>query len=441
VGLWECHKLLAEYLADQVALTEGRREAVRERAVRRVVQHAYRRVPYYRRLFDSHGIDPASIRGPEDLARIPPTSKQDIMTLPPEELVAEGVDPGGLFRIRTSGSTGQPLTILRTWPEQRLTALRALYTCYREGLRLADRRVAFSVARRRRRERRPFLKGLLRRAAILRNYHIDCRLPREEMIQRLRRLRPDHIGGYAGAIADVAAAMTEADRAVVTPRTIAANSEVLTPGMRRAIRDAFGVEPFDRYGCHELGIIGWECREAHGMHLCRDAGVFEVVADGRPAVQGETGTLLGTSLYCFAMPFIRYDPGDAVTFGGTRCRCGARVSVLSQVDGRTIQSFTLPGGVSLHAYEIVRPLLEAAPWMMQYQVVQTGASEFRVRAVRRPRADTPDPGAVRAVLQSAIGGRATIEVVIVDRIERDPATGKFRVFVPFGAAPSTAQPA
>jgi phenylacetate-CoA ligase len=438
VSLWECHKLLADYLADHVALTEGRREAVRARAVRRVVEHAYRRVPYYRRLFDGHGIDPASIRTAEDLVRVPPTSKQDIMALPAEDLVAQGVDPRRLFRLRTSGSTGQPLTILRTWPEQRLTTLRALCTYYRQGLRLSDRRALFSVSRHAGGERRRTSRRLLRGVRVLRNYHVDCRMPREEMVERLRRLHPDHVGGYAGAIADVAAAMTAADRAVIAPRTVATNSEVLTPGMRRAIREAFGTDPFDRYGCHELGIIGWECREAHGMHLCRDALVCEVLADGRAAVQGETGRLFGTSLYSFAMPFIRYDPGDAVTFGGPCCACGARVPVLGRIDGRTIQSFVLPDGARLHTYEIVRPLLEAAPWAMQYQVEQTGPRDLMVRTVRRPGADAPDQINVRNILQTAVGGRAGVDVAVVDRIAPDPVTGKFPVFVPFANGPGTA---
>jgi phenylacetate-CoA ligase len=436
VSLRECHKLLALYLIECAAMTEQRREAVRSRALRRMVRHAYRRVPYYRRLFDEHGIDPRSIRGVADLACIPVTRKQDILTLPAENLVAEGVDPERLFQISTSGSTGQPLTIRRTWAEQKVTALRALYAHFREGLRPTDMRVAVSLSRRREGQRRSAPKRLLSPLGIGRGRHVDCALPREEIMRRLRRLRPDHLGGYAGVIADLAARSTPADREAIRPRMVAVNSELLTPGMRQTITDVFGVEPFDRYGCHELGLLAWECREAHGLHLGRFGTICEILSDGRPARAGETGRLIGTSLYCAAMPFIRYDTGDAVTFAGNRCRCGARVPALSHIDGRTIHFFPLPGGDRLHAYEIVKPLKASAPWMLQFQIVQEGPRAITVRLVPRPPGKGGDIESVRSDLQAAVGDRVLIQVCTVERIDPDPRTGKFPVFVPAAVPPT-----
>jgi phenylacetate-CoA ligase len=419
-----------------VFLTEERREAVRARAVRRLVLHASARVPYYRRLFRRHGIDPRSIRGPADLARVPVTSKEDLLAVPPTDLVAQGVDPDRLFTITTSGSTGQPLTIRRTWAEQKVTVLRAFGSLYREGVRPRDVRVTVSMARHRRGGTRSALRRLFTAMGLGRRLHIDCCLPREEIIHRLRTVVPDHITGYSGALSDIAVGMTGADRAALNPRTIAGGSEVLTPGMRQAIRTAFGTDPFDRYGCHELGLMAWECPAAREMHICRWGGIYEVLSDGRRAEAGETGRMIGTSLYSFAMPFLRYDVGDVVTAGGEACRCGARIPVLARVDGRTIHYFPLPDGDRVHAYEMVRVLLASAPWMLQYQIVQDGPRTLVIRLVPRPDAGKPDCASVQAALQRAVGSRAVVRACLADEIKPDPRTGKFPVFVPVGASPA-----
>ena len=51
---------------------------MQERKLQRVIQHAWNHVPYYRRLLDGAAIDPDGIRTPEDLARIPISTREDL---------------------------------------------------------------------------------------------------------------------------------------------------------------------------------------------------------------------------------------------------------------------------------------------------------------------------------------------------------------------------
>lgn len=85
-----------------------------------LVRHAYQNVPYYRKLFECHGLKPDDIRTVEDLSAIPITSKKDLQLLPAKEIVASGVDPNRLLGYSTSGCTGEPFTIRRTWIEDRI---------------------------------------------------------------------------------------------------------------------------------------------------------------------------------------------------------------------------------------------------------------------------------------------------------------------------------
>ena len=99
------------------------RELIRryqDRQVSRLVRHAWDRVPYYRRLLTGAGIGPDDIRSVDDLARIPVTKGLYLQGVAIEDRVARGTDPARCIPHATSGSTGEPLRLLRTRAEEYL---------------------------------------------------------------------------------------------------------------------------------------------------------------------------------------------------------------------------------------------------------------------------------------------------------------------------------
>ena len=73
--------------------------------------HAYRHVGHYRKLFDAAGVDPAAIRGVEDLPRVPITTKTALRASPLADVVADDRPADDRFTTITSGSTGCPFEI------------------------------------------------------------------------------------------------------------------------------------------------------------------------------------------------------------------------------------------------------------------------------------------------------------------------------------------
>jgi phenylacetate-CoA ligase len=110
------------------------------------VQHAYERVPYYRRRFQEIGLDPREIRGLSDLQRIPLTSRGDLQILQIEEAVAQGTSIPDLCVHRTSGSTGEPMWIRRTWTEEHVLRAFRLRVLRKLGMRLTDKRASVCSA-------------------------------------------------------------------------------------------------------------------------------------------------------------------------------------------------------------------------------------------------------------------------------------------------------
>jgi phenylacetate-CoA ligase len=93
------------------------------RRIRKLVDYAYRKVPYYRSLFNRNGITPAQIKGIEDLERIPISSREDYMREPFGRMISKDKKTDRLKKIKTSGSSGKPLTIAYSRMEGLLLSL------------------------------------------------------------------------------------------------------------------------------------------------------------------------------------------------------------------------------------------------------------------------------------------------------------------------------
>jgi phenylacetate-CoA ligase len=69
-------------------------------------------VPYYRELFAAAAFDPAGVRGPDDLVRLPVTTKAALRARPARDVVADDRPARRRFAVWTSGSTGFPFEII-----------------------------------------------------------------------------------------------------------------------------------------------------------------------------------------------------------------------------------------------------------------------------------------------------------------------------------------
>jgi len=407
------------------SLTPERIAALQCRALRRLVAHAYDRVPYYRRLFDRSGVDPRSIRAPADLRKIPVTSKDDLRDVPVEDTIARGVRLGRLVEARTSGSSGAPFIVRNTSLEQHVLTLSWTRALRHFGRTIRDRIAAIVFIQ----------PGLFFRGGVqqwLRNalgfyprLTVDMCLQPGQILEAIRRYRPDLVGGYPGVLCHVIELMTDRDRSELRPRVVWVGGEVLTEAVRRQISDCFGAPVYSCYASEEFKLIAWECRETGDMHVYADNVILEVLKDGRPAAPGERGEVVATNLYAYAMPFIRYRLGDIVTQGSERCACGRPFPTIRDIQGRTIDYFLLPDGRLIHPYDIARVTLEVTDWIRYHELIQERKDLITLRVV--PFGDPPPEAGseLEEAVAPILGPDVTFRVVRVAKIEPDSG-GKFR---------------
>jgi phenylacetate-CoA ligase len=341
----------------------------RER-LRDLLVHAYRQVPFYRRRIDVLGYAPEALAEPELFGQLPLLTKQDIIEHR-DEMVARDFPRSELRPNATGGSTGHMLSF---YNDRASLDFRSAITI--RGDRWAGLDIGTPHAR---------LWGapleiqaqeqLVNRWTnlALHRLWLDCfRLSDDllaEYVRKLQRFRPRVLVGYATALATMAQYVMVRDVKDIHLESVVSSAETLFEEQRRQIKDAFGCQVYDRYGCREAGPIAAECPEGR-MHVNADSIYVEILRGGQPAQPGELGEIVLTPLHGYGMPLIRYRVGDlGIAAPQVPCPCGRGLPVIERVIGRTSDMFVNARGDMFHG-EYFTHLFYNQPGIRQFQVVQ-----------------------------------------------------------------------
>jgi phenylacetate-CoA ligase len=409
--------------ASRSALTE-----FQNHRLRRIVEHAYNRVPYYRRLFDSVGVHPQHVKGVADLQRIPITTKADIKHLPLSDLLANGTDPAKLIEHSTGGSTGEPFTVRRSWLEERVLGELRRRTLRLYGASSGAIVVVATFHHRPHRNDNRFVELVLNAFGRYRVRSIFCLQSPESLLRQFKEMAPDVIGGYAGVLSRLAHVIAESGVKTHRPQFLLSGGEVLSDSAAKRISTAFGAPIHDTYSSHEFSRIAWQCPATGDYHRCDDGVITEVLRNDQPVDAGEEGEIVGTALHSYAMPFIRYRLGDVATQGRDSCLCGQPFSTLGKIQGRVVDYFTMPDGALLHPYQIAAGLKDQGlHWVAQYQLIQQSERQIVLKAVPRIPPAEDDIAEMKRSVESVIGNSVSFDIEIVDRLDLEDR-GKFRVY-------------
>jgi phenylacetate-CoA ligase len=221
----------------------------------------------------------------------------------------------------------------------------------------------------------------------------------------------------------MARAAIELNRSDIELKVVISNAEPLLAHQRETIARAFRCPVRETYGTSENVAAASEC-ESGRLHLWPDAGIAEVLRDGRIAGEGR-GELLATGLLNAEMPLIRYRIGDFVILGnGKRCACGRTLPILEAVEGRTDDLLVTADGRLVGRLD---PVFKRDMAIEEAQIIQEDMADLRVRYVPAPGFSGQTREAISREIQARMGPvRVSFEQV--DRIPRG-ANGKFRAVI------------
>ncbi|HEX5779744.1 MAG TPA: hypothetical protein VFY21_12965 [Xanthobacteraceae bacterium] len=245
----------------------------------------------------------------------------------------------------------------------------------------------------------------------------------EQQFQWLQEVRAPYLRIFPSllrALAEHALRLPSSDLKFDAIRTYGEN---LPEETRLIARGAFGARVIHSYGATETGRLAAECAACGRYHVPAEAVLVEVLReDGTAARPGETGRVIVTPFYNFAMPLIRYEIGDLAEMGDDgKCEC--LLPSLNQVFGRTRNLFRLPDGSRVWPDTRARDMLRYIGFT-QVQVVQTALDEIEVRYVADGSGRAPDIAGLQDYFRSVLHPSLNVSAVPVAEIARSPS-GKF----------------
>ncbi|MFN0089985.1 MAG: phenylacetate--CoA ligase family protein [Acidimicrobiales bacterium] len=252
-------------------------------------------------------------------------------------------------------------------------------------------------------------------------------LPFDELLARLEQIQPVSLVAYGSILRRLAAAKADG-RLSISPFAVGSTSEPFPAELRAEVERAFGVPAGNTFGSTE-GLVGVAPPGQDAIRFAEDTSIIELVdAEGRPVAPGqEAAKVYLTNLANLAQPLIRYELTDRFRQASGDWPDGHLRAVVA---GRADEVLRW-GPIAIHPL-VVRSVLVKQPAVLEHQVRQTPAG-LDV-AVVTSEAAAPLVEEIAAQLRAALADAglrgADVVVRLVDRIERDPDTGKARRFIP-----------
>lgn len=391
-------------------------ENFRDRQIRELVAHAYAKVPFYRKLYDRHGIAPNKIRGFGDLPMLPLVVKDELRRAAVSELVARGVDHRDLHARLTTGTTGEPMSVRRTARESAVLKLYRFQAFRSLGVRRRD--LAVNIRLPRPSSANPTIRPL-RRIANRIGFYPRVTLVAEDptsLLKDLNELSPAVLGGVPGVLSTIVARWPadarEEVRSATWPRILMTGGERLTSSVRHHLEDVFGAGVIDMYASEEFNLIAMQCRVTGAYHVSDESVALEVIDGTHSVVRGETGQPVGTALHSFAAPLIRFPLGDLVTMGATPCECGMPHSTISEIQGRVVHFLELPDGFVIHHVKIEQAVGYEASWARQVQISQPSIDMLGLRIAPLREPSTQEIDTLRVAIAAYLHDRVSVDIII-----------------------------
>jgi phenylacetate-coenzyme A ligase PaaK-like adenylate-forming protein len=268
-----------------------------------------------------------------------------------------------------------------------------------------------------------------------------------DLIEQLNAFQPEALIGYASVLE--ALACRRDSLRLTRLAQVTNSSEELSPRALRRIRDGLCAEVLDHYGAGECLFLSDGCRGAGGAHVNADWAILEVVDDAyRPVPAGTTGSkVLITNLANMAQPFIRYEIGDRLTMAAEPCGCDNRLPRIARIEGRAAELFWIrdQGRFRFLSGVLFHGAADALRDVREWQAVQVDRNRIDVRlqlmGSGRVRPDAARQEFLAKALEGGLPASVELNVRIVDSLDADPETGKFRRMISRTGPPSELGPA
>lgn len=375
-------------------LPPDRLRRLEDEVLQRQLAYLAERSLFYARKFAAARVDPTTIRGRDDLPRLPFTEKDELRanqeTYPPlGDYLAAPRDR--IVRLhKTSGTTGRPLFVGLTAHDIEVTHEIGARAFWAAGLGPGNTVVHCL-------NYQLWIGGLTDHLSLERTGATVVPFGvghSRDLVRAIQTLGINAISSTPSYLVHLIAIVQ--DELGLEPRKLGLRQGFFggepglqNPTYRARIEETWGMRAHDaNYGMADvLSIFGGECAAREGLHFHGQGSILAELIDPEsgdpvPVEVGSTGELVYTNLDREAHPVLRYRSHDAVEITGTGpCACG-RTSFRFRVLGRSDDMLHVRG-VNVFPTAIAAVLAELAPALTgEFQIVLDHAPPYDLLPLR-----------------------------------------------------------
>ena len=326
--------------------------------------------PYYRRMYREGGVAIDTLKGLEDLRRLPFTTKQDLRDGYPFEFLAVGREE--VVRLHSSsGTTGQATVVCHNAHDLAAWANLIARCMYMTGARSSDvfqNMTGYGM----------FTGGLGFHYGAERLGALTVPAGAGNSRRQIKFMKDfgttiiHAIPSYALHLLSVFEEVGIDPKRDLRLKIAYLGAEPYSEHTRRRVEAGLGARVFNSYGLSEMSGPGvaFECPEQNGMHIWEDAFLVEVLNPTtlEPMPEGEEGELVLTTLDRQAMPLVRYRTRDLAAILPGDCPCGRSHKRIGRIKGRSDDMFIVKG-VNVFPMQVETLLMGMPEVGRNYQIV------------------------------------------------------------------------
>ena len=323
---------------------------------------------FYKKQFQKTGFDPATVRTPGDIAKIPFTTKEQLRDAYPLDIQA--VDDEEIIRIHSSsGTTGKPIIIPYTqgdvdvWAEMMCRCMKVAGLTAKDRVQITPGYGLWTAGI-------GFQAGAEKLGAMAIPMGPGNTEKQLQMMIDLQATALTATSSYALLLAEEIEKRGLKDSIKLKKGII--GSERWGEKMRARISSELGIDLYDIYGLTEIygpGIsISCDCN--NGLHYWDDHLYFEIIdpQTGQNLADGEYGELVITTLTKEGAPLLRYRTRDLTRILPGQCSCGLPYPRHDLILGRTDDMVKVKG-VNIYPGQIEEVLKNIEGVSSEYQVI------------------------------------------------------------------------
>jgi len=274
--------------------------------LKRLLFHAYNNVPYYRKKYKLAGFHPEEFTDLEQFSHLPTIDKNTIREYG-DELITDNALLWKCYKQNSGGSSGKPISF---WldPESSFREWGFLIDMWkRVGFRENDRFVTLRGHNIKNNvySYNPFFNELIYSSYRLYENRFG------DYLKAYLKFNPLFIRGYPSALAQLAH-LNSINGTPIKFKAALCGSEALLPHQLELIEQSFSCKCYHWYGHTERVVLSSWGKNDQSFYCYPNYGITELIDDNGVILKDDnkTGEIVGTGLYNYVMPLIRYRTAD-----------------------------------------------------------------------------------------------------------------------------------